>query len=166
MQRIRKFCAAAAAVCIAVTLGCGGSSNPATYPVSGTVTQDGKPVEGATVSFVTTGSGRGAVGVTDSSGKYNLTTFESNDGAVPGTYKVRVAKYDGPQETEVDTMAEDTASDDGLVEMPADYSGAEEDDAAESKNLLPEKYNSVTGTPLEYTVTEGENTYDIELDAR
>lgn len=165
MPRMKIFCAAAAALSVAAIVGCGGDSNPTTHPVSGTVTQGGSPVADATVTFVASGSGKSAVGKTDSSGKYQLTTFESNDGAVPGDYKIRVAKFDRPQDVEADAPSSETVDDSGLVEMPADYEGAEEGPAGEPKNLLPEKYNNTSNTPLQYTVTEGENTYDIELDA-
>lgn len=169
MHRMKKLCAAAAALCIAAIVGCGGgNSNPTTYPVTGTVTQGASPVEGATVTFVPSGSGKSAVGITDSSGKYALTTFESGDGAVPGEYKVRVAKFDRPQDIELETPGGEVdadSEDGGLVEMPADYTGGEDVSESEPKNLLPEKYNNTSNTPLQYSVTEGENTYDISLDA-
>ena len=171
MKRLRTF---AAATCVAATLGCGGGSdNPATYPVTGTVTQGGTAVEGATVTFIppVTSAGTGevelqsAVGVTDASGKYSLTTFESNDGAMPGAYKVRVFKFDKPEDFEAEPASSASGE---MAEMPATYEPPDADGRAASKpkNQLPEKYNRVSQTPLEYTVTEGENTYDIELDAK
>ena len=64
-------------ISIAFSLGCpqGGPGGPPTYPVSGTVTYNGEPVGGANVTFVAGQGGQSAVGVTDASGKYELTTF-------------------------------------------------------------------------------------------
>ena len=59
-------------------------------PVSGTVTLDGKPVEGATVTFHLIGDdkeGRPATGQTDKAGAFRLKTG-NEDGARPGEYKV------------------------------------------------------------------------------
>ncbi|MCH8830716.1 MAG: carboxypeptidase regulatory-like domain-containing protein, partial [Planctomycetes bacterium] len=47
---------------------------PDTIPVSGTVMYKGKPVEGATVTFRNPEASRPASGVTDSKGKFQLTT--------------------------------------------------------------------------------------------
>ena len=64
-------------------VGCG-DSNPPTYKVTGVVTLDGKPVDGAMVTF-TPSSGpnpKPAVGASGADGKYNLTTFTGSDGGV------------------------------------------------------------------------------------
>ncbi|MDA7994250.1 MAG: carboxypeptidase-like regulatory domain-containing protein, partial [Pirellulales bacterium] len=62
--------------CVAAAFtGSGCSNNPANYPevadVVGTVTLDGKPLEGASITFAPQ-SGRSSSGVTDSSGRYSL----------------------------------------------------------------------------------------------
>jgi hypothetical protein len=62
--------------------------------VSGTVTFDDKPVEGAQVTFMAPGAPRAAIGNTDSQGRYRLTTFKPNDGAVPGTHAVTIVKME------------------------------------------------------------------------
>lgn len=174
MRLYRKFTTIAALTCVVTIVGCGGgSSNPTTYPMSGTVTQNGAPVEGAVVSLVDVtvasdpnASGHSAVGVTDGSGKYTLTTFENSDGAVPGQYKVRVFKYksDGTQQVDAQPATGGGES----VDFGDDY--VPPDEAAPQstpppQHLLPAKYASVSATPLEYTVTEGANVFDIELDS-
>ncbi len=68
------------------------SRGPETIPVQGIVTLDGKPVEGATVSFSPKAAGRPATGTTDAAGHFSLTTFEPGDGAVPGEHVVTVSK--------------------------------------------------------------------------
>jgi len=72
------------------------SNRPVTYPSAGTLTLDGKPVEGATVSF-TPASGPGAVGVTDVQGRFDLTTFARGDGAVAGEHVVTITRFDSPK---------------------------------------------------------------------
>jgi hypothetical protein len=74
------------------TIGCG--ARPGTAPtarVSGTVTYQGKPIEGVNIAFVPT-SGRPASGVTDASGRFTLSTFGTGDGAVLGSHKVVLAE--------------------------------------------------------------------------
>lgn len=65
---------------------------PRTYPVEGVVLYQGKPVDGATVVFNSAAENRAAFGVTDSAGRFSLTTFDSGDGAVAGPQQVRVSK--------------------------------------------------------------------------
>ena len=69
-------------------------------PVSGTVTLYGEPLKNATVSFEPqAGSdqeivGPGSSGQTDDSGRYKLTTFRGERGAVVGQHKVRISTYE------------------------------------------------------------------------
>jgi hypothetical protein len=82
----------ALAIVLLLAIGCGPrpGSDP-TAKVSGTVTYLGKPLEGVSVAFMPT-RGRPASGVTDSSGKFVLSTFGTGDGAVLGTHKVVLAE--------------------------------------------------------------------------
>lgn len=94
-RRFRQFVWIAPALAIGLPLisGCG-ASGPATAPVSGTVTVQGKPQANLVVSFLpqsgTIEAGRGSMGVTDAAGKYALKTTESEqrDGALVGKHKV------------------------------------------------------------------------------
>ncbi len=80
--------------------GCGGSSSdrwtenrPKTIPASGVVTLQGRPVEGASVSFVPADrAGTAAFALTDAEGRFDLNTFSEKDGAVAGQYTVTVTK--------------------------------------------------------------------------
>src|SRR5262245_11396137 len=84
---------------LVVGLGCGGKGKP--VKVQGIVTLDDKPVPGATVVFVPEGgSGRSASGRTESDGTFRLTTFSTDDGALPGQYKVPVTVSQGDKATE------------------------------------------------------------------
>ncbi len=101
-------CRRIASVCVLIALalsipGCGGKPPgvklPPTTPFGGTVTLDGKPLEGAGVTFMPLSKNEYlAVGKTDASGKYELLTVasESVKGAVPGDYKVRISLMQTP----------------------------------------------------------------------
>lgn len=127
--------------------GCGPgvpSDRPATYPVSGTVTMDGQPVANATLSFQLSDASRGAAGVTDDQGRYDLTTFEPGDGAVPGEYLVAIMKYDAASQGAA-VSEDDPNYDPNVTESVA-------------KNLLPERYASVGTSGLKVTIIEEKNT--------
>ena len=68
---------------------------PDLVPVSGTVTLDGKPVSGVTVTFIPTGAtgGGASYGATDASGKYELKSNDGRPGAVAGEFKVACNKW-------------------------------------------------------------------------
>lgn len=145
-------------------LGCGQPTDPnrpKTYPVSGTVTQAGQPVEGANVVFQLADGSRGAVGVTDASGKYTLMTFSAGDGAVAGDHKVAITKYDRPAITpKSDGSIADTGD-----EPEEEETGRRPADDSEPKSLLPEKYANPERSGLTATVSEsGENKFDFTLD--
>jgi len=84
-----------AALFATLSLATGCNNRPATYPVTGTVKfEDGTPLVGGTVEFrnVTTDiakqiNARGEIGP---DGQYQLTSFESNDGAIAGEHQVCV----------------------------------------------------------------------------
>jgi hypothetical protein len=88
------FCSGALATAVVLAVaGCGSKGSP--VKVEGVVTLDGKPMAGATVNFSPADDhGNPAFGLTDSAGAFRLTTFRSEDGALPGDYKVTVRKDD------------------------------------------------------------------------
>jgi hypothetical protein len=69
--------------------------SPRMAKVTGTITVDGVPLANAVVSFLPE-KGQLAVGTTDAQGKFSLSTFEENDGALPGRYRVAIAGQAGP----------------------------------------------------------------------
>jgi hypothetical protein len=83
---------------LVVALGCVDSERYSTVPVSGVVTCEGKPVANATVNFTPLADqgrpegkrGRVALGMTDKEGRFKLTTYENDDGAIVGKHKVTV----------------------------------------------------------------------------
>jgi len=129
--------------------GCGGSAvdpdRTETVPVTGTVTHNGEPVEGASVTFMAqSADGRGASGTTDASGEFTLTTFEPGDGAIPGSYRVKIAKTvveGGPSEEEYQAAAAR-----GMT-LPQ----------PEAKEMLPVKYKDVNTSQLTAEVKEDDD---------
>ncbi|MGL6193342.1 MAG: carboxypeptidase-like regulatory domain-containing protein [Thermoguttaceae bacterium] len=91
-------------------VGCG----PKLTKVTGIVTLDGTPVEGASVSFTQKANPSVmATAKTDASGKYTLLTFVGGDkvykGVAPGSYMVSIIKKetDGPPPEDTSTMTEE-----------------------------------------------------------
>jgi len=155
MNRITVM-AAVSLACIAS--GCGGNvdpNRPETYAVSGTVTYQGKAVEGALVFFHPADKGLpGAVGRTDADGRYLLTTFGASDGAVAGQYNVTVVRYDQPPLP---------ANPD---HEPSDYEAIADEvrPSAPMRSLLPPQYSVAAGSGLTATVRPGDaNTVDLHL---
>jgi len=84
---------ATAAAVAGLLVGCG-ESGPKLAPVTGTVTLNGKPLEGAVVTFQPDGSTPGAMpaeDVTGPDGNYKAIT-KGRSGVMPGKYKVLVSK--------------------------------------------------------------------------
>jgi len=148
----------AATVTLGVFLvtGCGDSGpkreGPPTYPVSGVVTHGGAAVQGATVRFERADGSGASTGRTDAQGKYVLATFEPGDGAPAGDYRVTIVKMEGGGGAEA------------VLEEDPNYTGAEEAEEVEVKNVLPEQYANAETSGLTATVTEGTNTFDFALE--
>ncbi|QDT31740.1 carboxypeptidase-like regulatory domain-containing protein [Thalassoglobus polymorphus] len=72
-----------------VLAGCGGSDHPPLGTVTGKVTLNGTPIEGALVEF-TPETGRPSSGVTDKEGNYSLQYLQGVKGAAVGTHTVQI----------------------------------------------------------------------------
>jgi hypothetical protein len=156
---------------IAGILGCPAvSDRPQTVQVSGTVTYNGSPVAGAVVKFSPEGgSGHAASGTTDASGNFRLSTFEAQDGAVPGSYAVSVSKTEGEApaaagagggEENVDAIYK-AMEEKGVDVMGAGQPGAE----PEVEDALPAKYKDASKSGLKAQVTEGgDNNFSFALE--
>lgn len=66
-----------------------------TVPVTGSVSYQGKPLTSGTITFSPNNkdSGHAAWGNLGAGGSYSLTSIKTNDGALPGEYKVAVIAY-------------------------------------------------------------------------
>lgn len=129
MMLVRKcmiisFCAG-----LAVIAGCGGDSGPEGVPVSGVVTLNGEPLEGADINFL---HEKHPVGmITGKEGKYRIPIP-----VVPGEYKVTISKLKG-----LENIPEGLA----IGTVPGDKNHPE---------TLPPHYSNPQLTKLKFTVPE------------
>lgn len=128
---------------IVAIAGCTSSdTGPLTYPAAGTVTYQGRPIAGATLTFHAQQTGITAMALTDDSGNFEVRTMynsgrKEKPGMVEGNYQVTVSKLD-------------------LESIKSTF--------APPKDLLPKKYGSPTSSPLKATVsTNSENRYSFSL---
>ena len=131
--------------------GCGSSSNlPKLMPLSGTVTFDGKPLSGAAVIFIPTGSTRGtsANGYTDKAGMYEVVAKQGDKGAPVGECRVVVMKFVMPDGSDLPTNSDSSLIDSG------------------ARQILPARYSSMRETKLTATVRDGTNTIDFPLTSK
>ncbi len=146
-----------ACLLLAVT-GCTGETNPRTYPVSGTVTQAGKPLESAVIVFVSLEeNGQPAFATSDASGKYELMTFSPKDGALPGKYNIKVSLYDKPPQEVTHEVRNMTPEEEMKAYKP------DEKTTPLPKNLLPPKYANEVTSGLTHTVGTTPSTFDIVI---
>lgn len=137
---------------IALTIaGCGTDPNkPKLGKVSGKVTYKGQPLTSGTITFTPEAGKGGETGQVATSqigtdGSYELTTFDTGDGAILGQHVITV------QTSQVDgnTLGQPKADGTFSYTVP--------------KSLVPNKYAAADTSPLRYTVAEGRATYDVEL---
>lgn len=163
---IRKLLTGVSLLAVTALIGCGGGNDfPDPVPVSGSIKLNNEPVADAKVTFVAKGKeGRSASGTTDAEGKFTLTTFNTGDGAIPGTYVVTVVKNDGSTSAD---MGYDAENEEGMGEdygkmMDAAGGG---DGGPVVDTSLPQKYASPATSGIERTVADsGPNEFAIELE--
>jgi hypothetical protein len=153
------------AICLLIcfALGCG-ERRPKTYPVTGMVTLDGKPIENASVSFVPQKPGEdtdAATGLTDASGTYQLTTFVANDGARDGQYAIRITKY-------LTKEGELPEHNDKSGDPPERFEGYGPGynplkPGPIPKNVLPTKYENQVTSGFTHTVPKSPSTVNLAL---
>lgn len=142
-------------VSLVTVSGCGdaGKDRAKVFPVTGTVTRGGKPIENAQVAFISPDAARNATGQTDAQGKFKLTTFEPGDGAIKGDHVVIVSKAAGgaaPSGPMTPEQMTKMAAGGQMVTPKADES-------------IPAKYTDPKTSTLKVTV-KGEGKDDFPLD--
>jgi len=121
------------------------AKRPQTVPVSGIVMYKGEPVEKAQINFVpASATDSAAYAISKADGKFTLSTFETGDGAPPGSYQVTVNKKS------VET-----------IPNPNDPSGPPQ--GSKEVSYLPQKYGSLSTTTIEITVPES-GTKDVVIE--
>jgi hypothetical protein len=137
------------------------------YPVSGTVTYNGNPLEKGSISFVSEDpKGVGATGAIEN-GSYTLSTGGNNDGARAGKYKVAItAKEDASAKAKADfekarATRKNASGTEELAVIPRQFVIKAE---AEAKSLIPAGYGDVRTTTLTAEVKEqSSNPIDFKL---
>ena len=147
---------------VAVVGGCNKGGGVSVLPASGTVNLDGKPLEGATVTFLPAGGGSPASGLTDAQGAFQLNTAGASEaGATVGSYKVSVSKKAGGPVDAPQTQEE------GMKKMQEQMAGGMANlgkKPPEQKEEVPSMYTSPDTSGLTAEIKEGaENKFTFDL---
>ncbi|MDR2755619.1 MAG: carboxypeptidase-like regulatory domain-containing protein [Planctomycetaceae bacterium] len=133
-------------------VGCSGGSFRVEV-VEGTVTLDGIPLEGATLTFIPSDSniGKSAYARTDMQGTFKLTAVQggtSGAGTMVGHYRVAISKDVPSREP---TAKEITDQERGISpDIPI-------------LHIIPEKYNDAQTSGLTAEVVKGKNIFNFDL---
>jgi hypothetical protein len=148
-----------------ITAGCSGATGDAdrqpTAEASGVVTHLGKPLEGATVTFIPVTNPVPAFGLTDAEGKFHLTTYEQGDGAVLGEHVVTITKTTGSTPPAGPPSTGNNDPEDFENYVPPSLGVTPEPVV---KHLVPERYSSAETSGLTAKVgSEGANEFTFDL---
>jgi len=128
-----------------VISGCSGSAK--TAAVTGRVTYKDKPVAKASVSFTPAeGATPAANGITDEDGRFTLSTFGINDGALPGKYRVAIIAR-GPDRPL----------------RPGELGSGMPGETMPGEPTIPTKYFAPDSSGLTYEVKRGKNQADFDF---
>ena len=152
-------------VCCVLSVGCKKGGLQGLVPLSGTVTYNGEPVEGAQLTFAPddAANGRSALAKTEADGSFKAMTLVPGDGIMPGSYKVAVRKMTEPPANGSDlpvNTAEETSGNDKDADAESAKNSRLKD---EVQDLLPMQYASPMTSGLTVTVEKGMAPYNIEL---
>ncbi|MEX1039242.1 MAG: carboxypeptidase-like regulatory domain-containing protein [Pirellulaceae bacterium] len=155
----RYLCGMAWGVVALGLIGCGG--DPTVAKVSGTVTLDGEPVEGASVIFSPIGGGRPATGQTDSQGNFQLSTYGSADGALIAEHQVSVVKVEETKTAEAYVPEGEEAPEDQRDALSGDLGTG-----GRVKYLVPMKYAIGKTSGIKVQVERGLEPVALELTSK
>jgi hypothetical protein len=133
-------------------------------PVTGKIIYQDQPVANARITFhnKATEGGRSATGRTGPDGTFSLTTFKTDDGALPGDYIITVSLVESGAADEISVENDDMGADYGAM-MDAAASG--DMVKARGENKLPEKYADVLESGIERSVSDTPpNDFEIVLE--
>ncbi|WP_435009480.1 hypothetical protein P12x_000732 [Tundrisphaera lichenicola] len=136
---------------IALVVGCEGrTGKPPMGKVHGTVSYNGKPLDKGRVTFTPVSGdgesgGNNAMSPIESDGSYELTTFDTGDGAIIGQHIVTISV----PSSNINDLNQPKADGSIAYVLPKEY--------------IPKKYTTPKDSPLRNTVVEGDNKIDIEL---
>jgi hypothetical protein len=132
LPSLAKLDLIAATFAVVICTGCDRYSRTANVekvvPAAGTLTFQGKPLEGYQVTLLPTDGRRPATGITDNAGRFTLGTNSIGDGAAPGLHKVAIVWSPPRPASEI---GQETINDDPSklpkpkVKIPTKYSDPE-----------------------------------------
>ncbi|MAT69427.1 MAG: hypothetical protein CMJ58_07860 [Planctomycetaceae bacterium] len=160
-QLMRALVAALATVAVA---GCGGKG---VVPIEPRFSLDGQPLDGASVSFIRSNGekGRASFGITDANGIAKMTTFEPNDGVLPGSYSVVVIKApDNAMTYEVEEV--DPNDVDALMKLSSSQGAVPQQRRKRVRTTIPEIYAQPSTTPLTCKVDSDSEAFEFTLSSR
>ena len=129
-------------------LGCGGGDN-GRVTVSGAVTLDGKPLDGAFLAFIGGGGGALETATTDKDGNFKML-------AAPGTNRVTVSKEDVSKAEQAAPKSDAET----LMGTDAQY---REQQKSKPKALVPASYSNPETSGLSFEVAKGMQPLKIDL---
>ena len=137
-------------ILFAIFVGCSPTSQPSyaklgLVEVSGKITLDGEPLEGAAVYFHDRPNRRYSFGLTDANGRYKLMFDSRKSGVLPGSKEVEITTSKIP------------------LELSAGSAG-DEDGKPDMTERVPAKYNSES--KLTFDVVKSVSNADFELNSR
>lgn len=138
---------------VATTIvGCGGAG---LAPVSGTVSMDGSPLDGATVTFHPQPGvkSNGGSGTSDAAGKFTLLTPQGKPGIIPGDYSITVSRRKLSEKAEKQIKE---AKERGITPMVSDREMAE---------TLPKAYSKPETSPLRVSIGAGGGDVPVEIES-
>lgn len=130
-------------------IGCSGAeAPPETVPVNGQVTYKNEPLTKGKVALHPTAKAeegaiqRPSTGQIGEGGKFTLSTFKTDDGVMPGEYKITVESYE--KELTMEELGE----------------------GKKQKSLIPEKYRRLETTDLTATIPEQDEPYPLKIELK
>ncbi len=140
---------------LVLVLGCSDDGLGSRYSVTGTVTHKGQPVESGQITFTPAEPGGRAATGPIQKGRYTLSTNGTNDGALPGNYKVGISS----RVIDLSKFEKNTEKTGGL---------ARQDDVVKaykeaSKGAIPAKFEIGETSGLTAKVEAKSNTFDFNI---
>jgi hypothetical protein len=144
---VPRICWTWSVLCLVFTVGCGSDSG--TIPVHGAVTLDGKPLSGGVITFQPVNvnpkvPNHTAQGTIMPDGTYSMSSFQANDGVLPGEYVVTVSPPPAPEAFDQFAKAQ----------------------AAAHGPAIPAKYMDSGRTPLKATIPAGSGAQEINFEVK
>jgi hypothetical protein len=162
-MRTHYFFVLIVSLILSISVGCQKkhADNPDFRFVTGIVTLDNNPLEGATVTFFPLEpSGMPASGYTNAQGKYTLTaldSFNAGKGTKPGKYRVTVKKNEKVIDTDMDELNA------GRITYNEYQERQNKQPPSQPQSIVPIIYTDQAKSPLVVTIEDKKNILDLDL---